>query len=226
MILAANTCVIVAQDREEGVCGKGSVSTESATCCDSSFSRGARAIGVDTLAERSDVMFVKTNPVGWGMLISNFGLEYQFNGKFSAELWFYYSALNYFKRTTKFRTFALMSSVKWWFAGSKVRWWADLHLGLGFFNYAKGGDWRYQDRHGSNPALGGGVGLGVRIPLGKNHRWWLEPSVGAGVYHLNYDTFENKPGGKLVNNCTRTFFGLDRVSIAISYRFDARRSKK
>lgn len=226
MILAASTGTLVAQDCEAGGCGKGSALSDTIDCCGASFSHSACAFGIDTLADRSDVMFVKTNPVGWGMLISNVGLEYQFNGKLSAELWLYYSALNYFKRTTKFRTFTVMPSVKWWFAGTSVRWWADLHLGLGFFNYAKGGEWRYQDRHGSNPALGGGIGLGVRIPLSKNHRWWLEPSVGAGVYHLNYDTFENRPGGKLVNNQTRTFFGLDRVSIAISYRFDARRTKR
>ena len=157
------------------------------------------------------------------MLIGNVGVEYQFSQRLSAELWIYYSALNYFHRTTKFRTFTVMPTFKWWFAGHNLQWWADAHLGLGFFNYAKGGQWRYQDRNGNTPALGGGLGIGVRIPLSKNHRWWLEPSVGVGAYRLNYDKFENCPNGKLVDTRHRTFFGLDRVSLAISYRFNVRR---
>ena len=39
------------------------------------------------------------------------------------------------------------------------------------------------------------------------------------VFLASYDKFENCPNGKLVDTCHRTFFGLDRVSLAISYRF-------
>lgn len=66
---------------------------------------------VDSLAKGADFLFVKTNPVGWGMLIGNVGVEYQFSQRLSVELWIYYSALNYFHRTTKFRTFTLIYKI-------------------------------------------------------------------------------------------------------------------
>ena len=226
IIVCANTVRMDAQS-EAGSCGRSIAPSGMVSDSDTlRFHHRACFAEVDSLAKCTDFVFVKTNPVGWGMLIGNVGVEYQFHERLSAELWIYYSALNYFHRTTKFRTFTVMPTFKWWFAGHNVQWWADAHLGLGFFNYAKGGEWRYQDRNGNTPALGGGLGIGVRIPLSRNQRWWLEPSVGAGVYHLNYDKFENSRNGKLVDTRHRTFFGLDRVSIAVSYRFKVRRDIK
>ncbi len=173
-------------------------------------------------AERPDrSVFIKTNPVGWGLLIGNAGVECDLNHNLSAEFWIYYSALNYFSRTTKFRTLAFTPMLKWWPGTTSSRWWADVHLGLAFFNYAKGGQWRYQDHTGSHPALGGGIGAGMRLPLGHSGRWWLEPSVGAGVYSLNYDRFVNGRNGRLESTHRKVFFGLDRVSLAVSYKFNA-----
>ena len=184
----------------------------------------ASVVNMDS-ALYNDKVLVKTNPVGWGLLIGNVGVEYQFNRRLSAELWVYYSALNYFSRTTKFRTLTAMPTLKWWFAGSAAgtRWWADVHMGVGLFNYAKGGEWRYQDHNGCEPALGGGLGLGMRVPLGKSGRWWFEPSVGAGVYRLYYDKFVNGRNGRLVSTHRSVFCGVDRVSLALCYKFDARR---
>ena len=166
-------------------------------------------------------VFIKTNPVGWGLLIGNAGIECNLNHNLSADFWVYYSALNYFSRTTQFRTLAFMPMLKWWPGTTSSRWWADVHLGLAFFNYAKGGQWRYQDHTGSHPALGGGVGVGMRVPLGHSGRWWFEPSVGAGVYSLNYGRLVNGRNGRLESPRHKVFFGLDRVSVAVSYKFNA-----
>ena len=81
-------------------------------------------------AERPDrSVFIKTNPVGWGLLIGNAGVECDLNHNLSAEFWIYYSALNYFSRTTKFRTLAFTPMLKWWPGTTGGRWWADVHLG-------------------------------------------------------------------------------------------------
>ena len=51
-------------------------------------------------------------------------------------------------------------------------------------------------------------------------RWWMEFSVGGGVYKLHYDIFHNQHNGPLVDTRKRTFYGLDQASISFAYRFD------
>lgn len=171
-------------------------------------------------------IYVKTNAVGWAMLISNAGVEWEFSSRWSAALSVYYSALNYFKLTRKFRTLAIMPEIRLWLNdGKKTRFWVDAHLGLAYYNYAKCGDWRYQDHNGRTPALGGGLGLGLRTPLGHSDHWFFETSVGAGVYRLHYDIFRNERNGALTGERHRTFYGLDRVALSIAYKFNLNRHK-
>ena len=59
---------------------------------------------------------LKTNAVGWAMLISNIAVEVDINKYWSVTLPVYYSALNYFTRTRKLRTLAFQPEVRWWFA--------------------------------------------------------------------------------------------------------------
>ncbi len=176
--------------------------------------------------EWNPAIYVKTNAVGWAMLISNAGVEWEFSSRWSAALSVYYSALNYFKLTRKFRTLAIMPEIRLWLNdGKKTRFWVDAHLGLAYYNYAKCGDWRYQDHNGRTPALGGGLGLGLRTPLGHSGHWFFETSVGAGVYRLHYDIFRNERNGALTGERHRTFYGLDRVALSIAYKFNLNRHK-
>ncbi len=176
--------------------------------------------------EWNPAIYVKTNAVGWAMLISNAGVEWEFSSRWSAALSVYYSALNYFKLTRKFRTLAIMPEIRLWLNdGKKTRFWVDAHLGLAYYNYAKCGDWRYQDHNGRTPALGGGLGLGLRTPLGHSDHWFFETSVGAGVYRLHYDIFRNERNGALTGERHRTFYGLDRVALSIAYKFNLNRHK-
>ncbi len=176
--------------------------------------------------EWNPAIYVKTNAVGWAMLISNAGVEWEFSPRWSAALSVYYSALNYFKLTRKFRTLAIMPEIRLWLnGGKKTRVWVDAHLGLAYYNYAKCGEWRYQDHDGRTPALGGGLGLGLRTPLGHSGHWFFETSVGAGVYRLHYDIFHNERNGQLAGERRRTFYGLDRVALSIAYKFNLNRHK-
>ena len=101
------------------------------------------------------------------------------------------------------------------------------HAGFAYYNFAFGGDWRYQDHEGTSPTLGGGLTLGYRVPISKDKNWKLEFGVGAGVYPLYYDVFHNTHNvleGQLYETRNGTYFGLDNVQISISYRIPMKKT--
>lgn len=167
--------------------------------------------------------YLKTNTVGWAMLISNVAAEFELADHWSFNFPIYFSAMNYFTSKVKFRTFALQPEVRYWLTDNHSGWFGGAHFGLAWFNYAKGGDWRYQDHHRHSPMYGGGLNAGYRKSISKDGRWWLEFSLGGGIYHLNYDIFHNESNGKLVGSKKRTFYGVDHVGVSFAYRFDLKK---
>ena len=173
---------------------------------------------------RSDVgiqrLYLKTNAIGWGMLISNLAVEADFAKHWSATLPVYYSAMNYFTSTVKFRTLCFQPEVRYWLNEDNQGWFGGAHFGLAWFNYAKNGDYRYQDHNRNTPLWGGGISGGYRKTISRNQRWFLEFTLGTGVYKLHYDVFYNEPDGRRIDTRKRTFFGIDQAAISLAYRFD------
>lgn len=160
---------------------------------------------------------IHTNAVAWAMAIANLGAECSFSAHWSAALSLYYSAWNYTEESCKFRTFLIRPEVRWWLSPVNHGFFAEAHLGLAYYNFAMPSwNYRIQDRDGRHPALGGGIGIGYRLPF-RNRRWAFEALVGAGVYHLSYDRFENRHNGPLHDTHSRTWFGIDNLSVGISY---------
>lgn len=170
-------------------------------------------------------MYIKTNAPAWLLLWINAAWEIDLAPHWSFNLPIYYSGFNYFKRTLKFRTFSVVPEVRWWPRADNMGFFLNGHLGMNLFNYAKGGDWRYQTYKGHTPALGGGIGLGYRWYFCKNHRWSMEAAVGAGVYRLDYSIFENKTNGQIVGRRKRTFFGVDQAALSFNYSFGVQRKE-
>ena len=167
-------------------------------------------------------LYVKTNAAAWGMGISNIGVEVDVAPHWSVALPIYYSAWNYFRETTKFRTFSIQPEARYWLGCDNVGFYAGVHLNMAYYNFALG-EIRYQDHNGCSPAWGGGVNVGYRMPISKNNRWHLEFNLGAGVHSLYYDTFHNTPStkdGLLIESVRDTYWGIDQVGITFSYRFD------
>lgn len=167
-----------------------------------------------------DRVAVGTNALGWAMLVPNASVEYAFSERFSAALDCYYSAWNYFSHKVKFRTLSFTASGRWWFAyKNKYSFFTGVHAGVGEFNYALGGRWRYQDHGGNHPAWGGGLDIGCRRRLGRrsDSRWLLDFSLGVGAYSVNRDKFDNRYGGRLVATNRRAYFGVDRLSVSLVY---------
>ena len=175
----------------------------------------------------SPQMLVKSNVVGWGMAISNLAIEVELAKHFSFNLPVYYSGVDYFKQTTKFRTFGIYPEFRYWFK-ERDGWFIGAHGGLAYFNVAVGGDWRYQDTGGTTPALGGGLNVGYRMSLSKKHpRWKVEFTLGAGAYDVNYEKFVNeKDGPKAQGSVHKTAIALDNVGVSFSYSIDLKKRNK
>lgn len=162
---------------------------------------------------------VKTNAVGWVMSMSNAAVEIDITRHISFQLPIYYSAVNYFSRELKFRTFALQPEFRWWFTKPEGLF-VGAHFGMAYFNFATKGDWRYQTGYGDRPLWGGGIAAGYRMPIFKrNPHWELEFSLGGGVYDVWYDKFYNEKNGPLEGSYHTTFIGIDHAAVTLSYSF-------
>lgn len=171
-------------------------------------------------------LHIKTNTLGLGLAISNLGCEIDIAKHFSIAVPIYYSALNYFTETIKFRTLATQPEIRYWTNQGNNGLFFGVHGGVAQYNIAVDGDLRYQDHDGTSPALGAGIGLGYRLPISDDNRWHIEFAIGAGIYKLHYDTFHNVHNGKLINTYHDVYYGIDNAAINISYRFDLKKRKQ
>lgn len=171
-------------------------------------------------------VYLKTNAIGWGMLIPNVSVEMDMCKHCSVTLPIYYSAINYFSSEVKFRTLCFQPEMRYWFAENNNGWFGGAHFGIAWFNYANGGEWRFQDHNRHTPVIGGGLSGGYRLSVSKNQRWFMEFSLGVGIYKLHYDKFHNEPNGQLVETRKRTFFGVDQLAVSFAYRFELKNKKK
>ena len=180
------------------------------------------------IAEQTDArhLYVKTNAVGWGFLIANIAGEIDLGKQWSFALPVYYTACNYFSSKVKFRTTSFQPEIRYWFDDNHSGWFAGAHIGISWFNFAMGGDYRYQDYHCHTPAWGGGLNGGYRMPIHRNQRWWLEFSLGTGIYKVKLDKFENRNNGQWVETEKRTYWGIDQVGVSFAYRFDLKKKKQ
>ncbi|MCM1093375.1 MAG: DUF3575 domain-containing protein, partial [Lachnospiraceae bacterium] len=175
--------------------------------------------GNDAASSSSRRLYLKSNAPAWAMLWMNIAAELDVAPHWSVALPVYYSGFNYFTGHTKFRTFAVQPEARYWWHEDNTGWFIGAHFGLAYYNVAFGGDHRYQDHGKDTPALGGGVSGGFRFPLTADGRWSMEASVGAGVYRLDYDVFDNRHNGLIVDRRRRTFVGIDNVALSFCYRF-------
>ena len=188
--------------------------------------RNAKEISVSDQKEWSRKLHVKTNTIGLGLGIANVAVEIDLAKHWSFSLPVYYSAWDYFKTTLKFRTLAVQPEVRYWLSKHNEGFFAGGHFGFGYYNLAFDGDYRYQDHNRETPAIGGGVNVGYRLPISKNHRLRVEFSLGAGVYPLHYDKFYNTPNtkdGLMIESIKKTYWGIDQAAVSFSYTFDLKK---
>ncbi len=170
-------------------------------------------------------MALKTNALGWGLLVANAGVEFGLSEHISVSVPIYYSGLNYFSERVKFRTLAVQPEVRWNFSRMNG-FFVGVHAATAFYNIALGGDYRYQDRSGNTPTIGGGMSVGYRLHFKDNPKWGVEFVIGGGVYRFSYDRFVNEKNGPYVDTLDKTYVGPDNAAISVFYEFDLGRGKK
>lgn len=170
-------------------------------------------------------MHIKTNVIGLGFAIANVALEVDLGKHWSFALPVNYSAWDYMKPTTKFRTFSMYPEGRFWVSKRNNGFFVGAHFGFAYYNYALNGDYRYQDHDGKTPALGGGLSIGYRLPISKNEKWNVEFAIGAGAYSRKYDRFYNVTDGRLVDTTNKMYWGIDNAAINFSYSFDLKKRK-
>lgn len=158
--------------------------------------------------------------------MANAAVEVDIARHWSFSLPIYFSTINYFTPSIKFRILAFQPEFRYWFRDDNSRWFLGAHFGCAWFNIATNGPWRYQDHDGDSPALGGGISIGYRLPLTDNGKWNVEFALGAGAYSVHYDIFHNEPDGLMTGTVKRVYWGPDNVSITFSYSFDLGKNKK
>lgn len=173
-------------------------------------------------------LHIKTNMLGLGLAIANVAVEMDLARHWSFTLPIYYSAWDYFKSTTKFRTLSFQPEFRYWpwAAERNDGFFTGAHFGLAYYNIATNGKYRYQDHLRETPAIGGGVSIGYRLPIDRCNRWRIEFSVGAGAYSLHYDKFHNTSPtkeGLMINSEKKTYLGIDQAAISFSYTFNLNR---
>lgn len=188
----------------------------------------ASEVSVARPAEWTRHLHLKTNMLGLGLAIANVAVEVDLARQWSFTLPVYYSAWDYFKSTTKFRTLAFQPEFRYWpwAAERNDGFFTGAHFGLAYYNIATNGKYRYQDHLRKTPAIGGGVSVGYRLPIDRCNRWRIEFSVGAGVYSLHYDKFHNTSPtkeGLMINSEKKTYLGIDQAAISFSYTFNLNR---
>ena len=168
---------------------------------------------------------VKTNSLGYGLLILNVAAEIDLSSRLSISLPIYYSGWDYFHVTTKFRVFSVQPELRYWLPRAKGLFLGG-HFGLTYFNIATNGRYRYQDTHRSEPAWGAGAAIGYRTYFKRDSRWFVEFSAGLGVYDVRYEKFINEWNGRQTSSSIHTtYFGSDQLSVSFGYSFDWHKPK-
>lgn len=181
-------------------------------------------------------IYLKTNFIGLGMLMANLACELDIAPHWSFTLPVYYSGMDWIKSTIKFRNFTVQPEFRYWFwqkNDGRYRCndglFVGAHVEMSYYNFAFDGEYRYQDYRGRTPALGGGLSIGYRMPVSRNHRWKMEFTVGAGVYPLDYSLFCNTPDvkdGQWAGRRKETYIGIDQAAVTLAYTFDWERRVK
>lgn len=178
--------------------------------------------------EEEDVLhwYLRSNALSWFLLESNIGAEFELSRHTSLMIPVYYSGINWFNVETKFRILATQPQVRVWRRDGYQGPFVGAHLTLGWYNMAlKNQTWRIQDHNAKNPAYGGGLNVGYRMPIltGRMNGLSLEFTGGLGYLHMYYDKFYNVDNGRLADSVKQGYWGIDNLSVAVTYKIARRR---
>lgn len=172
-------------------------------------------------------LLLKTNVLELGLAIANIGIEIDVAKHWSFTLPVSYSCWDYFKATRKFRIIDIRPELRYWPSRNNDGFFTGLHYGIIHYNLAFDTEYRYQNQE-NTPDQGGGISIGFRHPVGKNNRWRIEYLIGAGVYQLNFNKYNNTPdskNGMMIETVEKEYIGIDKAAISFSYTFGLNKNR-
>lgn len=161
--------------------------------------------------------YIKSNLATLPLLLPSLGYESVFAEHWSLGIMGYYSALDWFQPTVKFRILGAQPELRFW---PTNKFFVGTHLNFGWYNVAWNKEYRYQDYKQGTPAYGIGVLTGLKVPLTSipDTPWGIELTIGVGVMPLHYDIYYNVPNGRWAGEDSMTYWGIDQASVTITYR--------
>lgn len=169
--------------------------------------------------------YVKTNLPAIAFFMVNAAVEFDLAPHWSLTIPVYWSPFNYVHSDRKYRLLVAQPEARYWPRRQNSGFFIGAHVGGGYYNFAFGGENRYQDHDRNSPAYGGGISVGYRFRFTRSQRWLMEVTVGGGVYRLDYDIFDNVHNGLITGRRQRTFYGVDNAAVSIAYMFDMGKKK-
>lgn len=183
----------------------------------------------DTVESKSTFYLALKNNIIYDVaLVANLGLEISLGKHFSLDLPFTFSPYDICS-AYRMRTLSVQPELRYYFKRGGKGHFFGLHGNLAYYNVVTPLNMRtrYQDRDGEHPLYGGGISYGYSLPFGKDSRWGMEFTIGAGYAYLDYDCFYNVNNGAWFTKDTKHYFGIDKAGITIYYRIvDKNRKKK
>lgn len=166
----------------------------------------------DAPIREGGLVILKTNVMGWALVMMNMAVEVQVGEKMTVELPVTWSPWSVGQQHGA-RTFLLQPEARWWLQQVGSGHFFGINAHVGWFN-VKWNKNRYQDT--SRPLLGGGLSYGYALPLGG--KWGAEFLLGGGYVNMKYDRFYNIDNGARVETQTKNYWGITRVGLSVTYR--------
>jgi len=183
----------------------------------------------DTIESKSSFLLaIKNNIIYDAALVANLGVEIGFGKHFSVDIPVTFSPYT-ISSNYRMRTLSVQPDLRYYLKEGWRGHFFGIHGSFAYYNVVTpfNTKTRYQDRDGKHPLYGGGISYGYSLPLGKDSRWGVEFTIGAGYAYLDYDCFYNVDNGAWFTKNTKHYFGIDKAGITIYYRIvDKNRKKK
>lgn len=170
---------------------------------------------------------IKNNLIYDAALVANLGVEIGFGKHFSVDIPVTYSPYT-ISRNYRMRTLSVQPELRFYLKEGWRGHFFGIHGNFAYYNVVTpfNTKTRFQDRDGKHPLYGGGISYGYSLPFGKDSRWGVEFTIGAGYAYLDYDCFYNVDNGAWFTKDTKHYFGVDKAGITIYYRIFDRKRKK
>ena len=204
-----------------------------AAYCQTYYADPEDVISKYQFSDSKEAFKLKTNIAFLAASVANIGVEYLINDRLSVDFPVVFSPYNlksggensYAK---KLRLFGFQPEIRYWLSSPMDGLFVGFHTHFLWYNVTNildgNREIRYQDTD-DKPLWGFGISYGYSMKMsqiikGMSDNFGMEFSLGLGYAKMYYDRFYNIPNGRKYSSDTRSYWGVTRVGVNFTYRFD------